>query len=61
MQDAGGSSLWFIIDIAAVVVLGLLIAWGIVYARRRRSGPGVERARQEAIKDMYRDEREPRS
>ena len=61
MQDAGGWSLWFIIDVAAVVVLGLLIAWGVIYARRRRSGPRTKRARQEAIKNMYSDDREPRS
>ncbi len=45
MQDAGGSSLWFIIDIAAVVVLGLLIAWGVIYARRARSVRGPARRR----------------
>ncbi len=45
MQDAGGSSLWFIMTVAAVVVLGLLLAWGVIYARRRRAGPRTERAR----------------
>ena len=58
MQDAGGSSLWFIMTVAAVVVLGLLLAWGVVYARRRR-GPRTEQARQDAVENMY-DDRERR-
>jgi hypothetical protein len=58
MQDAGGWSYWVIIDIAAVVVLGLLLAWGVLYARRRR-GPRTEQARQDAVENMY-DDRERR-
>jgi MYXO-CTERM domain-containing protein len=52
MDEASGW-MWFVIDVIAVGLLGLALAYGIWAWRRRRKSPTIERARDEATRRAY--------
>ncbi len=55
MDDAGGW-LWLVIDVVLVAVFAAALGYGIVMYRSRPKGPQVERARDAATKEVYRQE-----
>jgi flagellar basal body-associated protein FliL len=55
MDEAGGW-LWLVIDVVLVVVLAAALGYGIVMYRNRPKGPRVDRARDSATKELYRQE-----
>ncbi len=51
-MDQGGS-LWMVIDVLAVVALGAALAYGIGMWRKRHRDPTIERIRDNAVKNLY--------
>lgn len=47
---------WTLLDVVGVIVLGGLIAYGIIMSSRRRQDRGTERRRDEATKRLYDDD-----
>jgi hypothetical protein len=54
MPDQGGW-LWAVIDVGFVIVLAAVMLYGGLMWRRRRRDPALERARDEATRQAYRD------
>jgi CBS-domain-containing membrane protein len=48
-----GGWMWFVIDVLAVVILGVALAYGAAMWRHRPRNPQIERASDEATKDLY--------
>ena len=53
-SDAGGW-LWLLIDVGFVVILAIALVYGIYMWRTRWRNPSVERIRDEATRETYRN------
>ena len=53
-MDLGGIN-WLIIDVVAVVILGLVIAWAVMRTRSKGKGSSPERTEQ-GTRELYADE-----
>ena len=45
--------LWLLIDVAFVVLFAAALVYGLTMWRNRRRAPSVERARENATKELY--------
>lgn len=50
----GGGWLWFILDVLGVAILAAALIYGMATWRRRPKSPAAERAREEAVRENYR-------
>jgi hypothetical protein len=53
MDGEAGGWLWLVIDVAFVALFAAALVYGIVTWRNRRRSPTVERARENATKELY--------
>jgi hypothetical protein len=55
MSGEAGGWMWLLLDVAAVAVLGVALAYGVMVWRKRRS-PAAEAARDRATRNLYHSE-----
>ena len=53
MTEVTGGALWFLIDVVLVAILAAALIYGTIQWRKRSRNPAVERASENATRDMY--------
>jgi hypothetical protein len=53
LNDIQSSSIWLMIDVVLVAILGIALAYGIMQWRKRSRNPAVTRASENATRRMY--------
>ncbi len=56
MDETGSGWLWFVVDVALVVALGLALYIGYARWRHHWKSPEDRRRERDAIKDVYRED-----
>jgi Flp pilus assembly protein TadB len=51
-----GAALWFIMTLGGAVLLGVALAYGLMYTRKRRENPVAQRLTNAATRELYRQE-----
>jgi hypothetical protein len=55
-MDNTGEWQWFAIDVIAVIILGIAIAYGVMMWRRRSRSAVVKEMRDDATRDLYHED-----